>query len=425
MLIPPILQIISSRLEGHGAKAILVGGSVRDHFLSLPIKDYDIEVYGLNRLEELEEILQQYGKVKLVGKSFGILKFVYEGKEYDFAFPRIEEKTGRGHKGFRVQIDGALDFATAARRRDFTINAMGYDIAQHLFLDPFGGRKDLQARILRHIDERTFVEDPLRVYRGVQFCARFALTLHPATERLCRRMVEEEMLAELPKERIFEEIRKLLLQAKKPSSGWDLIKRLGILRDFYALATLSPQRWEVTLRRIDMMATLKPEDPKKALVLMLAALTLSCSNEGASETVQMLSDEVHLVQEVTKLVACHEEIDRIYAMSEKDRDAMLRKLATRADIADLILIAKADYWAHHEKEIRYAAGEWIAQRARELGVLHGALPPLLQGRDLISEFGLTPSPKFKDILEKVYMMQLEGKIHSREEAVKFVREKLL
>jgi len=105
MKIPKIIIQISKELKIKNAKAIVVGGSVRDHFLDLPIKDYDVEVYGLKKIEELESLLAQYGSVNLVGKSFGVLKFVYEGEEYDFSFPRTEKKIASGHQGFDVNCD--------------------------------------------------------------------------------------------------------------------------------------------------------------------------------------------------------------------------------------------------------------------------------------------------------------------------------
>jgi len=175
------------------------------YFLNLAIKDYDIEVYGLANIEELEELLSEYASVNLVGKSFAVLKFCYEGEEYDFSLPRQEEKIGTGHRGFDVQVNGNLDFKEASRRRDFTINAMGYEIESQTFLDPFNGRKDMEAKTLRHIDDKTFIEDPLRVYRAVQFSARFSYRLADETFDLCHSMVEKNILDELPKERIYTE----------------------------------------------------------------------------------------------------------------------------------------------------------------------------------------------------------------------------
>ena len=143
---PKIIQTISTELQKQNATAILVGGSVRDHFLELPIKDYDIEVYGLETMDELEAILSRFGSVNLVGKSFGVLKFIYEGEEYDFSFPRVETKTGEGHRGFDVNVDGSMSFEKAARRRDFTVNALGYDIERKCFLDPFHALKDIEQK---------------------------------------------------------------------------------------------------------------------------------------------------------------------------------------------------------------------------------------------------------------------------------------
>jgi len=100
---------------------LLLWGSVRDYFLNLPIKDYDIEVYALGSMEELEKILLEYGSVNLVGKSFGVLKFVFDGEEYDFSFPRTERKVAKGHGGFEVVCSRDMEFSQASLRRDFTI----------------------------------------------------------------------------------------------------------------------------------------------------------------------------------------------------------------------------------------------------------------------------------------------------------------
>lgn len=428
MTLPPILLLINDALLERGATALLVGGCVRDHFLQIPIKDYDIEVYGLPNLESLEEVLRRFGKVKQVGKSFGILKFVDAGKEYDFAFPRLERKVGRGHRGFDVTIDGGLDFKTAAKRRDFTINAMGYEIATHRFLDPFGGKRDLDAKLLRHIDDTTFVEDPLRVWRGVQFLARFGLHMAKETQVLCYRMVCEGMLEELPKERVFDEVKKLLLRADRPSTGLALCRELTLLRAYAPLWTLSREAWLVTLRRVDLMAAGRDRGCTAPLILMLAALTLTCGEAGSRETVALLSDEERLLTEVPKLVAHAPMIETIYRESKIDTaaaDAMLRLLAAKVKIPDAVAVAKADFLARHTEMDRFEAGEWALQRAGELGVVEGPLPPLLQGRDLMHHFQLQPSPKFKEILERVYQMQIEGKITSREEALHFVEKEFL
>ena len=306
MIIPNILQTISKTLASKGAKAIIVGGSVRDHFLGIKAKDFDIEVFGLETLEELEEILKTFGRVELVGKSFGVLKFIHEKEEYDFSFPRSEEKVAKGHKGFSVRVDGNYTYEKAARRRDFTVNAMGYDIEENAFLDPFSGRDDMENKTLRHIDDKTFVEDPLRIYRGVQFCARFEYTMHHDTKDLCFIMIENGALEELPKERVYEEFKKLLLKAKKPSIGFELMRELGVLKYFPELEALigveQEKRWHPegdvwihTMMAIDAMTALLSGEEKRDLMLMYAQCVMTLE----SQVLQSLSMAV-FAQEDTK-----------------------------------------------------------------------------------------------------------------------------
>ena len=413
--VPPVLEAIAQTLHRHHAKMVLVGGSVRDYFLDIPIKDYDIEVYGLKDLETLEEILSAFGKVKEVGKSFGILKLLHEGKEYDFAFPRLERKTGRGHRGFAVTVDGALDFASAARRRDFTINAMGYIIEEKRLLDPFGGREDLRNKILRHIDDETFVEDPLRVLRGVQFCARFDLSMYPDTLCLCREMVASGMLHELPKERIYEEIKKLLLQARKPSKGFALMQKMGALALFPWLGECDPQTLQHTLRRLDRTAeSVRTWDEKERMALSLAALVLEGGAKKAEETVLFVSDEVRLRETVARLVAAYPEAVKT---AHDLRNASVRRLSLKAPIRQLVVLLDAD---GKTEEARL-----LEEAAKRLGVFEHAPAPLLLGRDLVQKLKLSPSPKFKEILDKVYEAQIEGQITSRDEALDYVKKELL
>ena len=233
MKTPYILRTIATKIAEAGGNAILVGGAVRDMLMGGEVKDYDIEVFGLPSMERLLEILSAFGTVNEVGRSFGILKLRTGEEEYDFSLPRKERKSGSGHRGFSVEVDGSMGFAEAARRRDFTVNAIGYDLLTHEIYDPYGGCYDIQYGRLRHIDDVSFMEDPLRVYRAVQFAARLQFEVAEETAGLCRRMVEEGMLAELPKERIYEEFKKLLLKASKPSVGFELMRAWGITERYF------------------------------------------------------------------------------------------------------------------------------------------------------------------------------------------------
>ena len=233
MDIPAPLHTVLESLMDAGYRPVIVGGSVRDALMGRPVKDYDVEVYGVGSMEILQRLLQPQGRVDAVGRHFGVLKMWFGEDEVDFSLPRTEKKTGAGHRGFAVTTDGGLSYADAARRRDFTINAIGYDVAEGMFFDPFDGQRDLKQGVLRHIDETTFVEDPLRVYRAVQFVARFGMTLADETFALCQKMVKEGRLEELPRERVWAEWRKLLLQSPRPSIGFEWMRKLGITERYF------------------------------------------------------------------------------------------------------------------------------------------------------------------------------------------------
>ena len=453
MTIPNIIKTISDDLLKQNAKAIVVGGSVRDHFLELPIKDYDVEVYGLEKIEELEAILAPYGSVNLVGKSFGVLKFVHEGEEYDFSFPRTEEKVDKGHRGFDVTCDGALSFKEASLRRDFTVNALGYDVEEKEFIDPYGAKDDMLSKTLRHINDETFIEDPLRVYRAVQFCARFAYTLADETFDLCQKMVEEGMLEELPKERVYVEFKKLLLKSPKPSVGFELMRQLGMLKYFPELEALIdvPQSpiwhpegdvWVHTLMCVDKMVSLKTGDEKQDLKMMFAIL---CHDLGKATHTQITAEKISAIGhelaglEPTKslmyrLTDEHDFIDALLPLVEhhlapsiyyrgKAKKSTIRRLSTKVNIEELVTVARADFLGRTTEESLsgiYKAGDWLLAKAEALDVYNVPPVALIQGRDLIT-LGLKPSVEFKKILNRVYELQLEGEITTPKEAVAYAK----
>ena len=231
-LLPRPLVEIAREIREAGGSLYLVGGWVRDFLMDRPSQDYDLEVYGLD-MEKLFNILVRHAKPNLVGKAFGIITMRMEGADFDFAFPRTENKIGPGHKGFSVQPDSSLGFEQASARRDFTINSMGIRIPDMELVDCHGGNRDLKAGMLLHVSA-AFSEDPLRALRAVQFAARFEFDIHPDTRELCRKLP----LAELPMERIYGEFKKLMLKAKRPSLGLEWMLRLDLLRHFPELGAL-------------------------------------------------------------------------------------------------------------------------------------------------------------------------------------------
>jgi len=465
MQVPKIIQTISEVLEKQNAKAIIVGGSVRDHFLKLPYKDIDIEVYGLDKIEELENILSKYGSVNLVGKSFGVLKFVYEKEEYDFSFPRVEYKVGEGHRGFDVKVDGLLDFETAAKRRDFTVNALGYDVRAKKFLDPFGGLGDIKQKNLRHIDDTTFVEDPLRVYRAVQFSARFSFSLVDKTFTLCKSMVDKGMLDELAKERVYDEWKKLLLKSKKPSHGFELMRELGIMEYYFPelytlIGVVQSSKWHPegdvwihTMMTLDEMVKLcrvdspDPDNEKQKLKYMFAILCHDLGKathtlideeghissrghdqaglEPTKSLMGRLTEDKNFIDSILPFVKYHLHPSQFYR--NRAKSSAIRRLAIKVNIEELVVVARADFLGRTTKEALmrvYEAGDWLLEKSRELKVESKPLDNLLQGRDLI-ELGLKPSPRFKEILNEVYAMQLDGKLTSKNVAIAFVKKSLI
>ena len=413
--LPDALRVLVNDLDAHGIRAMVVGGYVRDTLLGRTCNDIDIECYGAASLDALAAILAAYGTINAVGKSFGVLKLRLEAYELDFSLPRTEAKTGPGHTGFDVTTYEGLHFKTAARRRDFTINAIGFDPLSGEILDPYNGRKDLRLHRLRCVDPATFVEDPLRLLRAVQFCARFSLTPDKELITLSHQMMRDGLLEELPKERIFEEIKKLLLKADTPSTGLRTMATMGITPFFpqlQAILDADNPAWEHTQQTLDAMAALHSSVDEAPLVLMLTALCLDMQPSAkAAAFLAKLTEDRRLIKTVLTYVENRHQPDTLYRQHD---DAALMHLACHVRIDVLAAVAGADHGGQETESIR-----WLTARAADLGVLTGPRPALLGGDDLIAA-GLEPSARFKMILDTAYQAQIEGKFSDKEGAVSWL-----
>jgi tRNA nucleotidyltransferase (CCA-adding enzyme) len=183
--------------QNYNAKCYVVGGAVRDRILGCNCNDYDIECFGIC-VEDFESAMEHLG-AQGVGKSF----FVYKYHDLDIALPRTEKKIAKGHRGFEVSL--ATEEKEASRRRDFTINALMYDIENEQIVDYWQGLEDIEHKVLRVVDENSFVEDSLRVLRAMQFAARFGFKVEEQSCKLCQSI----SLDDLPKERLFKELEKM------------------------------------------------------------------------------------------------------------------------------------------------------------------------------------------------------------------------
>lgn len=212
-------------------KIYQVGGAVRDTFLGKESKDLDIVINGIEP-SNLELILRKYGKVDMVGASFGVIKFTPpNGEEIDIAITRTEKKQGTGYQGFEVNADHTLPIEKDLERRDFTINSMARDAEGNL-IDPFGGEKDLNAKVIRLTNPKAFAEDPLRMLRAIQFASRFQFTIEPETFEMIKS--NAELIAEISKERVLIEFEKIVSKGK-PKFGAELLIESGLYKAIFGV----------------------------------------------------------------------------------------------------------------------------------------------------------------------------------------------
>ncbi len=453
--LPPRLLQIAAEISAAGGATYLVGGWVRDLILGATGHDFDLEVYGLD-MEKLFNILVRHAKPNLVGKAFGIITMRMEGMNFDFAFPRTENKIGPGHKGFAVTPDPNLTFETASSRRDFTINAMGLKLPDLELADFHGGLRDLETRVLRHVSP-AFSEDPLRVLRAVQFAARFRLDIAPETQELCRHL----SLTELPAERIYGEIKKLLLKAEQPSLGLEWMRRLGLLEYFPELKALIdvPQEpewhpegdvWTHNNMVVDEAAQLRREEYGEFdnMALMLGALChdfgkpMSTSfsegkwrspahdvrGEGPTRTfLARLTHETALVETVVTFVREHLKPALLYKARGDVKPSAIRRLALRVDIDKLVRVARADHFGRTTPDAlarEFPAGEWLLEQSRFLNVLESKPKPYLTGKFLLS-LGMKPGPEIGRLIAESFELQLEGELGDAMAAEEWARGRLV
>jgi len=429
-------------------QAYLVGGCIRDALMGIPQKDFDIEVFGVD-YDRLVEVLGRWGRTDLVGRSFGVVKLTVGDHVFDFTIPRRDSKVAPGHKGFEIEFDGNISLREAADRRDFTINALMYNPRQHRLLDFFGGEKDLHQRILRHTSA-AFVEDPLRVLRGMQFAARFDLTAAPETIELCRSI--KDGFHELAVERVREEWFKWATKSRMPSRGLHFLRETEWLDHFPELKGMIdvPQdpEWHPegdvfvhTCHCCDAMVTL-PEwqaaDTESRIVYMLAILLhdvgkiTATKQEMRDGRMRIVSpgheqESIPLAEQFLKRIGAPNAIsDRVYPlvanhMAHLDQltDRAVRRLSKRLEpenIEGLCIVMSADSLGRPPRPPQIPAiVERLRQKAAELQVHRSAPKPILMGRHLI-ELGWKPGVEIGRILDAAYEAQLEGAFFNLDDA---------
>ena len=443
----PFARKLAEEVDEVGGTAYLVGGYVRDKLLDLPTKDVDIEVHGVEA-ETLKCLLSRHtDKIDEVGESFAVWRVGI----HDISLPRREVRTGPRHKDFEIVYDPHMGTEEASARRDLTINSMMKNILTGELVDHFGGQKDLDTGWLRPTSDR-FKEDPLRVLRAAQFLARFP-NFRPSAELIstCCKL----RWYHLPKERVFEELKKALLKGRKPSNFFKFLKTIGWMYMFPELEALSgclqdplwhPEGdvWTHTMLAIDAAAVRRIGDERKDLIVMLSVLlhdtgkplTTIVTEDGRIKSpghavrssdeclkfMNRITSETKLIKDVRSLVYNHMAPPEFVRNSAKL--GAYRRLAKKCDYNLLLRVSRADLEGVGEGLHDLSTLKNFKEIMDSLGVGDGKLEPILKGRHLL-ELGFEQGPNVGKIIKELMERQLDGEFSTLEEALEIVKEEYL
>ncbi len=386
---------IAAEVARAGGRTYFVGGYVRDRLLGRENKDVDIEVHGVT-VGALEAILKGFGEMTTMGASFGIMGLRHY--DIDIAMPRSEKATGRGHRDFEVFVDPFIGEEKAAMRRDFTMNALMQDVLTGEILDFFGGQADLAAGRIRHVNDATYAEDPLRVFRAAQFAARFGFEVAGETTAISATMD----VAALPRERVMGELEKALMKAARPSIFFVELKKMDRLGHWFgALDALPEEAWRRAMARLDAAAALRREARRPA-DFMLAAASAGLGAPGARRFVNRLTNAVEATRYVLDMARHLGELEG-FLENDPGEAGWMALFDASVCPEDLILLARAAHTG--------AADDWPQTEARLRGLyaLYRARMdrPCVMGRDLV-EAGVQPGPAMGRALKYAHGLRLAG-----------------
>jgi tRNA nucleotidyltransferase (CCA-adding enzyme) len=446
-----------------------VGGYVRDLLMGRPLEDVDILITGFP-LEKIIRKISPYGKVDLVGRSFGIIKFTVRKKTYDIALPRTDVATvhlKRRHKDFLVSADPGLPVEKDLERRDFRCNSMALRLKDGALVDPFEGLKDTRAKRIRLTNPRAFPEDPLRVLRAARFASVLGFSVDPAIYDVAK----EIALNGLSVERINEEMFKILLLSARPSVGLEELFKVGALKqlfpELYKL-TLSiqdslfhPEKddfghhsvWQHTKLTVDQAKVLSDSAgwrPEKKLCLLLAALyhdvgkpatahweykrgRMVITNNGHDLASERIAKKIlarfrifswngfNLKKMVPSLIRSHHRLSELWQNKDRVTKKAYNRLAaeTGGEIDLLVYLDAADRAGRKDRLVRSLdrQGQWLLRKFAELNVSRETIQPVIMGRDLIS-LGVPPGPEMGKMLRRLYELQLDNAFETRAQGLK-------
>ena len=452
-----------------GRNVYAVGGFVRDLVMGTPSDEVDILVTDFP-LDEIIRRVSPYGKVNLVGRSFGIVKFTVGKKTYDIALPRTETSApepARRHRDFLVTADPSLPIEKDLERRDFRLNSMAVRLADGALIDPFGGREDIAARRIRMTNRQAFPEDPLRVLRAARFSSLLGFSIDPEIYEIAR----EIDLSGLSVERVNEEMFKILLLSRCPSVGLEELFKLGALKQLF------PELYRLTLSIQDSLFHPEKDDfghhsvwhhtrltvdqakaigefaglgQAKLLCLLLAALyhdvgkpatahweykrgRMVITNNGHDLASERIAKKVlarfrvfswngyNLRKMVPLLIRSHHRLSELWQNRESVTKKAFNRLAaeTQGEIELLVYLDAADRAGRKEQRVRALdrQAKWLLRRFEELNVSRETIKPLILGRDLI-RLGVQPGPAMGKILKRLYALQLDNAFETKSQGIR-------
>lgn len=466
---------ISLFIELFGERVFAVGGSVRDIFLKHKRDDIDLLIVK-EEIDSIIEKLSEYGKINVVGKNFGIVLFSKDGIHYEIALPRIDitDKSKKSnHKNFIIKADPDIPILEDLKRRDFVCNSMALNLKTGELIDPFGGLQDIKNKILRMTNENSFFDDPLRILRG----ARFAATLNFSLEKKIYDRANQTDMTGLSKERIIEELFKMIIRSKFPSIGFTEYFKLGVLKQLFPeiyKMTLTIQDssfhpetdeqghhtvWKHTLLTMDNIVVLAEKErfefnEVERLILVLSALlhdigkvkttewnwkrgrmTITSNNHdfvgslmGAEffKRMNINSYRGYDIKElIVKLIKFHHRVNDYWKIREEIGKKTITRLYLefKDDIKYLILLDVADKNGRGGGVVDKIdeRGEWLLKTIEEYNINKETVKPVIMGRDLI-KLGVSSGPVMGKILSEIFDIQIDDGFKDKEEGLLVAKE---
>jgi tRNA nucleotidyltransferase/poly(A) polymerase len=456
-----------------GQEVYAVGGFIRDILRGDPSEDVDILITH-HTVDDIIKKLESHGKVDVVGKSFGVIKFTIRGKTYDIALPRTDRPKQakiRKHKNFMISADPDLPLEKDLERRDFRCNSIAVRLSDGKMFDPFGGQKDIKEKKIRLTNPQTFSEDPLRVIRVARFASVLSFSVDPKIYEISK----DIDLSGLSVERVNEELFKILVSSSQPSQGLEELFKLGALRqlfpELYNLtlciqdSIFHPERdiyghhtvWAHTLIAVDQAKRLASRfqlSEQRTLALVLAALV---HDVGKSETSEwefkkgrmVITSNGHdiasakivkktfnrlriftwngynLRKMIPLLIKCHHRASELWQNRKVITKKAFNRLAAdvEGEIELMVYLDAADRAGRTENPVQELdrEGRWLLKKFEELNISKETIKPLIMGRDLIN-LGVSPGPPMGKLLKTLYQMQLDNEFETKDKGLEKAKE---